>query len=191
MGDRHAFVANSHGNLPLLERMLVGLLEAGVEHIHALDSCAYDVEAVIRIREERYPKPVQPGSPGFADYVLASVLSGVVEAPAGEVDRNVVMRGRSRLHTTPETFSVDGHLISVGGGDPAEVDLVVRHAGRRRLDVGRAVPRLDPGHVRDEIYEGEPATSAVIEAGDKGLVVRFVSTDGAVVEGPRAIVARR
>ncbi|MCA9547320.1 MAG: hypothetical protein KC613_23115 [Myxococcales bacterium] len=188
MSERHAFLTQSQGNLGLLEQALVALADAGVEHIHALHGCAYDAQAVIRGRVQRFPRAAAPGEARFADYVLASVLSGVVEAPEGELIRNDRLAARVQVHPGPARVQVGPYAVAVGEQAAEGVRLVVRpDRARRRLDLGRAVPRLDPGHLQAANHEGEPATFAVVEATGGGLVVHFLAPDGSPVERPQTV----
>lgn len=188
MSERHAFLTQSHGNLGLLEQALVSLADAGVEHIHALQGCAYDAQAVIRGRVQRFPRAAAPGETRFPDFVLASVLSGVVEAPAEELARNEHLAARVQVHTGPARVQVGPFSVALGEQEADGVRLVVRpERTRRRLDLGRAVPRLDPGHLRAATHEGEPPTYAVVEPGADGLVVHFLAPDGTPVERPTTV----
>ncbi len=188
MSTRHAFLAQSHGSLALLEEVLVGLVAQGIAQIHAIDGCAYDVQAVMRGRAERFPRAVSRGAAGYADFVLASVLAGVVESPEEELRINDALRQALVLHTQPERIHIDGVPVAVGEAAASGSVLVVRgERTRRRLDLGRGIPRLDPGHLRGLQHDGEAATLAIVTRRADGLEVAFQGVDGEQVEPARTV----
>lgn len=179
-----AFVAHSHGNVALLEKALITLVDRlKVDRVVALESAADDAEAVLRSRNLRFPAELAPENPGFADFVLASVLSGVAEAPLDEVHRTA----RLRAALVPgraggQVFDVDSHRVGVGvtAADPASLALVVLTAVERRaLARDEAPVRIAPGHLRAPQHDTEPAACLVVEGVEGHLQGQFVAPDGA------------
>jgi hypothetical protein len=178
-----AFVAHSHGNVALLEKALITLVDRlKVERVVALESAADDAEAVLRGRNLRFPAEVSPDDPAFADYVLTSVLSGVASAPLEEVQRT--QRLRAALvpgRVGGQVFEVDGHRVGVGvtSTDPASLAAVVLTAVERRaLARDEAPVRVAPGHLRAATHDNEPAACLLLEGVGSALQGQFVAPDG-------------
>lgn len=181
------YVANSQGNLSLLERALVTLIERHrVDHVVPLDSAAYDVEAVLRSRRARFPAEVPWSDPGFADFVLASVLQGVVSVPDEEVERNGLLSGAVRDPEEPLEFGKwRVHVLPLGHTiEQTTADLVVTAGGDRGVDTTANPPTVRPGHLRADQWEGAPATCAIVEDVGSDLRVTFVTPAGDTVGQP-------
>lgn len=177
---RIAFLANTHGNLDLVERCLIMLADREqVDAIAAVGNAAYDVEAAMRGRQQRFPVAVEWADPGYPDYVLASVLGGVVEAPAHEVERSARIEGllftESSVVIGPITVGIERTSVR----ESAEAKIVVQ-SRPETTKIQRGDPiRICPGHVRAHEYERAPATCLILEEGANGAVhVRFIGIDG-------------
>lgn len=177
---RHAVVAQSHGNLALLEQMLLRLVDDGVDVIHAIDAAAYDVQAVVRSRSERYPRPVRPGEPGFEDFVLASVLSGVVEAPPEALAQNAALQRAVRPRPEAEAVHIGLALVGMGGSRPPDDCTVHVVVGRESTGIdARSKPvRVYPGHLRSPDSQGVPAACTRLRAVPHGVEIQFIGLDG-------------
>lgn len=178
-----AFVAHSYGNVALLEKALVALVDHHrVGRVVALETAADDMEAVLRSRALRFPTELPPDDPAFADYVLASVLSGQVEVPEEEVERTERLRAACVVGRSSQIHTLARHRIGIGvtSADPNSLAVVVLTGVERRLIARDEAPvRVGPGHLRGPLHEGEPAACLVIEATDEGLQGQFVAPDGA------------
>lgn len=185
-----AFVGNSQGNLALLERTLISLVDRHeVKRIYPLDSTADDVDAVLRARNARFPAEVEWTDPTYADFVLAAVLQGAVEVPAEEVGRTE--RVSRRVATPRGLIELGGVKVAVtgaGGASRGEAQVVVSpQPGRRLVDSDGTPRRVCPGHLRADEWEGEPATCVLIEAAGGAVRVTFVAPDGEQVGSPLAL----
>lgn len=176
-----AFVANSHGNLDLLESFLLMLIDRHeVDRVVAVgDSAPYDAAAVLRARLERHPVEVPWTDPEYADFVLASITRGVVEAPADEVVRNRALR--ERLLCDAAEIEITGRTIAVqlpGAAPPATGPLVIDEGEARGVERG-ARTTICPGQMRGMLWDGQPASCALVEPWQEKLHVRFLDLDGA------------
>lgn len=178
-----AFVAHSHGNLPMLEQALTTLVDRyQVSQIFALESAAYDAEAVIRARRQRYPAEVDANDQGYPDFVLASVLGGVVQAPTDAV--RLTERMSTVLTASPrggDLVDLDGRTVAVGvtNADPSTMAAVVLPAvARRHAAVDTPPARIAPGHLRARMHEGEPASCLVMGVVNDILQAQYLSPTG-------------
>ncbi len=177
------FVSNSHGNLDLLEAALLALLEKeSVDAIVAVDQAAYDADAVLRVRKQRHPQPVEWDAPGYADYVLGCVLHGVSRPAPDEIERTEALA--KKMNTAEKPLDIEGHAIALHlpARELPKAAAVV-HAGHDagRVDRADGPPLLCPGHLRAREWEGEPATCAVVEVVEGKLRARFVDLAGETV----------
>ncbi|MCB9548456.1 MAG: hypothetical protein H6706_21825 [Myxococcales bacterium] len=178
-----AFVAHSHGNLTLLERALLTLVERyRVDRVVVLDTAADDTEAILRSRDLRFPGVAEPDDPGFADYVLASVLSGSPEPATEEVARTRRLRATvTACRGGGQVYALGGHRIGVGvtSVNPANLSAVVLTAIERRAVARDEAPvRVAPGQLRAASVDGEPPACLLVGVQDGHLQGQFIGPDG-------------
>lgn len=178
-----AFVAHSHGNLPMLEQALTTLVDRyQVSQIFALESAAYDAEAVVRSRRQRFPAEVERNDSHYPDFVLASVLGGVVQAPNEAVQ--LTERIAAVLTASPrggDVVDLDGRTVAVGvtNADPSTMAAVVLPAvARRHAAVDSPPARIAPGHLRARMHEGEPASCLIMGVVNDILQAQYLSPTG-------------
>ncbi|MCA9537963.1 MAG: hypothetical protein KC620_03710 [Myxococcales bacterium] len=181
-----AFVANTGGNLPLLETVMAMLVERHeVDHIVAVDGAARDVEAVLRSRRMRFPIEVPWADKRYPDFVLASVLSGVIETPQAEVDRTQMMETALRS-PAGEGGSIElagRHLgVQTAGREPIDPVVVVAGNGRHGVERAPDKVRICPGHLREPLWQGEPASCALVALAEGALYVGFLNAYGDLLE---------
>ena len=191
------FVANSHGNLELLEAVMVMLVERHrVTHVVPVGSAVYDVDAVMRGRRQVFPVEVPWTSPAYPDFVLASVLQGMAWAPAAEIERNE----RLAAAVVDEDRARRGFVMG-----PVEVGVVLPgHPSTAAPVVVRATPAhhgvetqgervyLAPGHLRGLDPGTDPATCLLLEIAAPGVLgARFLDPDGGLVGEPVPIAVGR
>jgi hypothetical protein len=182
------FVANSHGNLALLEEVMLMLVERHrVDRIVPVESAVYDADAVQRGRRQRFPAEVAWTDPSYADFVLASVLQGVVEAPDAELQRNAQLA--ERVATEGERSAGFGsglRRVALAGTPGAKSAGVVVRANpeRRGVTRGNGAVLLTPGHLRGRDFTGEGASCALVELNDGKLTAHFLDVDGEAVSPP-------
>ncbi len=175
------FVANSHGNLDLLESFLLMLVERHeVDRVVAVGGTApYDAAAVLRARLERHPVEVPWTDPGYADFVLASITRGVVQAPEEEVLRNRMLA--ERLVADASQIQVGEQTVAVqipGANPPTTGALVFDEREARGVERGER-PTICPGQMVGLLWDGQPASCALVEPSKGKLRVRFLDLDGA------------
>ncbi len=178
------FVANSHGNLELLESFLLMLVERHeVDVLVAVGGTApYDAAAVLRARLERHPVEVAWTEPGYADFVLASISRGVVQAPAEEVDRNKRLQARLRANADRVEIGERVLAVKIPGASPPETGpLVFDEREERGVERGERV-LICPGQLRGMLWDGQPASCALVEPAKDRLRVRFLDLDGADID---------
>ena len=178
-----AFVAHSHGNLAMLEQALITLVDRfEATRVFALESAAYDAEAVVRARRQRYPAEVAWRDQNYPDFVLASVLGGVVQAPTDAVA--LTERIAEALTISPrggDVVDLEGRTIGIGvtTADPATMAAVVLPAvARRQISVDTPPARIAPGHVRARMHENEPASCLLVGVVNNTLQAQYVSPNG-------------
>ncbi len=192
-----AFVANTHGNLDLLEAVALMLVERmDVGRVVPVGSAVYDLDAVLRSRAQRYPAEVPWTSAGFADFVLASVLHGVSQVPVAELRRNALLDACALSEAQAERGLVIGDDVCVGVVLPAHprpmgavlVRATPEHRGAQ-LEDGHVL--ISPGHLRGRDQGAEPASCCLVTATGRTLSVRFVDPDGADLSDPLTIEVPR
>jgi hypothetical protein len=181
-----AFVANSHGNLDLLESFLLMLVSKhGVDEVVTVGGAGYDAAAVLRTRLQRYPVEVPWTDPSYADFVLASISQGVVEAPADEVAHTRALQQALRAETGELVVGALKVAVQGEGSPGDDIGLRVVDEGEGRRLTRGDVSELCPGQLRGMLWDGEPASCAVLEeAGDK-VRVRFIDLDGQDLDEPQ------
>lgn len=178
-----AFVSNSYGNGPLLETVLVMLVERHeVERIIPIGSARRDAEAVVFGRRRRFPEEVPWTDPGYEDYVLSAVLEGVVETPASEVERTEFL-DMSLRPFDPREGAVDlgGHQIGVAiEGEPLPTTpyIVLASPGRHGIEVVDGRTYICPGQLREVMWDDEPAACALVALAEDQLYVGFLDLYG-------------
>ncbi|MGK0359673.1 MAG: hypothetical protein ACI9U2_001979 [Bradymonadia bacterium] len=178
-----AFVAHSHGNLAMLEQALITLVDRfEATRVFALESAAYDAEAVVRARRQRFPAEVEWRDQNYPDFVLASVLGGVVQAPTDAVA--LTERIAKALTISPrggDVVDLEGRTIGIGvtSADPSTMAAVVLPAvARRQVSVDSPPARIAPGHLRDRVHDGEPACCLIVGVVNHELQAQYVSPTG-------------
>ena len=183
------FVANSHGNLDLLESFLLMLVERhDVDRVIAVGGTApYDAAAVLRARRETHPVEVPWSDRRYADFVLASISRGVVEAPAEEVQRNRLLGQRLLGDATSVQIGDQRVAIQIPGREtPGEVPLMVDDREARGVQRGDRIT-VCPGQLRGMLWDGQPASCALVEAASDGLTIRFLDLDGSELDEAETI----
>ncbi len=184
------FVANSHGNLELLEAVVVMLIERHrVQHVVPVGTAVYDLDAVMRGRRQLFPVEVPWTSPSFPDFVLASVLHGMPRAPAAELERNE----RLAAAVVDEARAQQGFVMG-----PIEVGVVLPgHPSSAAPVLVRATPEhhgvetqgdrvyIAPGHLRGLDPGADPATCLLLEVAAPGVLgARFLDPEGGAIGEP-------
>lgn len=189
---KYAFVAHSHGNLPLLEQALVTLIDRfKVDRIFALESAAYDAEAVVRARRQRHPAEVDWVDQNYPDFVLASVLGGVVQASPAAV--GMTERLADALTISPrggDVVELGGRTLAIGvtNADPSTMAAVVLTAvARRQITVDSPPARIAPGHVRARMHDSEPASCLIVGEVNGALQAQYISPNGDRLGGPTTL----
>lgn len=181
---RIAFIANSHGQLEVLEAALLSLEGHGVDRIVPVELAVQDVDAVLRERAARFPEPVDPDDPGFPSFVLASVLRDQVTPNELEIARTRALRARIVKDGEAEQgMNIEGHMIVVRSVqtplDGADL-LVLAPQERFSLNRDKTPPRLCPGHLRPEEEGGEPPGFVLVDVIPDQIEIRQLHLNGAL-----------
>lgn len=187
-----AFVSNSHGAGPLLETALLMLVERhDVDRIVPLSSAVRDVDAVIAGRQRRFPDAVTWSEPGYADFVLASVLEGVVETPVAEVERTELLQAVVMPFDAREkAIDVEGRRIAVvqpGEPEPDAPIVVSDYPGRHGVEYRDGRILICPGQLKEVVWDDEPASCALVAMAEGQLYVGFLDLYGDLLEEATAI----
>lgn len=182
-----AFVSNSNGNLALLETALAMLVERHeVDRIVPVGGAIADVEAAIVARHRRFPTEVAWTDPGYADYVVAAVLEGLVSTPTAEIERTELIEiAVQPLRPDETSIEIVGRAIGVAfEGEPLPDTPVVVSAspGLHGVEAHDGRLRVCPGQLRDLIWDDEPAACALVAIAEGRLYVGFLDIYGDLLE---------
>lgn len=189
-----AFVSNSHGAGPLLETALLMLVERhDVDRIVPVGGAVRDVESVIVGRQRRFPDEVQWTDKGYADYVLAAVLEGVVQTPAAEVERTQILAAVVRPMDRTESIEIQGRELAVvqpGQPEPDTPIVVSDYPGRHGVETRNGRIHICPGQLKELAWDDEPAGCALVAMAEGQLYVGFLDLYGDLLEEATAIDPR-
>jgi hypothetical protein len=174
------FVSNTFGNTRLLKEILIALVERyDVARVVPIDDAIDDAAVVLGERSRSFPADLHWSEGGFPDFVLDSVVRGVAEVAPHEAARTALLRDRVQPFGPGETIVLGGRRIGLAGADgEATADVLVRSMPEvRGIEHAGAAVVLCPGHLRDDLWQGMPATCAIISLEGEQLVARFI--DGA------------
>ncbi len=177
---RVAFVSNTFGNTRLLTEILIALVERfDVDRVVPIDDAIDDAAVVLADRSRSFPADLHWSEGGFPDFVLDSVLRGVGEVAPHEAARTALLRDRVQPFGPGEVLSIGPRRISLAGAAPPDADVLVRSMPEvRGIEHTGGAIILCPGHLRDDLWQGMPATCAVLSEEEGRLVARFIDSAG-------------
>ena len=160
--------------------MLIALVEHfDVDRVVPIDEAIDDAAIVLAERSRSFPADLHWSEGGFPDFVLDSVLRGVGEVAPHEAARTALLRDRVQPFGPGEVLAIGSRRIGLAETGRTDADVLVRSMPEvRGIEHTGGAIILCPGHLRDDLWQGMPATCAiVVEEGDQ-LVARFIDSAG-------------
>ena len=148
---------------------------------------AEDAATVLRSRLARFPDEVPWTDPAYPDFVLSSITQGVVRSSPVEVARTRLIQERLRL-ALPQ-LKIGGRQLAVELPErpPAGGAIQVVAQGEARGITPGQPSRICPGQLRGMVWDGVPASCAVVEVADHHLRIRFLGVDGDDLDPPELV----
>jgi predicted phosphodiesterase len=198
---RIGLASDSFGNLELLESALDLFARAQVDRVFFLGGRCADVDAVLARRRGASRKAPVPTT----DAEFLAAVEGALARHAGAAEDPLagkLVRVASRACPEYGTGTVPKKQMDLLDGricclvhDKAELSrddisnaTVLFHGNSGHAALVQIGPRyfVTPGHLRSPEPEGRPATYALVEVGQKDLVLTVFSRDGAELKQERA-----